>query len=350
MDQAAARPVPTMGSARVVAGLLVMLAAVAPAGAQDANREARPFFTGKTLRIIVGLPPGGGADAYARLVQRHFARHIAGAPSIIVQNMPGAGTLRSVMALAAAPEDGTVIGTFSSALITEAIAVPERVKVDFRKYAFVGNVSEDIRVCYVSGTLGLRNWEDLRARDLTQFGATATGTAGNVDTAVLRNLLGVRLKQVLGYAGSAEKRLALEKGEIDGDCGGWNVIPPDWIRERKVNVMVRMSPTVIGGLDGVPFGGDLVTDARDRRVYDFLVAPERLGRPFMVAGKVPAERLALLRSGFDAMVRDPGFLAEAEKLGLPVMPTAGADVDRQIAALYATPSDLVARARAIAGD
>jgi hypothetical protein len=348
MKNAKSRPIRGPLAARSAIAMACLCAAMAiwPAQAQ----ESKPFFAGKTLKIIVGLPPGGGADAYARLVQRHLARHITGAPSIIVQNMPGAGTLRSVMALAASPEDGTVIGTFSSALITEAIAVPERVKVDFRKYAFVGNVSEDVRVCYVWGAVGVRNWADLRSRDLIQFGATATGTAGNVDTAVLRNLLGVKLKQVLGYAGSAEKRLALEKGEIDGDCGGWNVIPPDWIRERKINVMVRMSPTLVAGLDGVPFGGDLLSDARDRNVYDFLVAPERLGRPFMVAGKVPAERLAILRSAFDAMVRDPAFLAEAEKSGMPVMPMPGIEVDRHIAALYATPADLVARARAIAGD
>ncbi|HXP13161.1 MAG TPA: hypothetical protein VN795_05820 [Stellaceae bacterium] len=342
------RPRITLRGGVAAVGLLALLAAVsAPAQAQG----AKPFFSGKTLKIIVGLPPGGGADAYARLVQRHLARHIAGAPSIIVQNMPGAGTLRSVMALAASPEDGTVIGTFSSALITEAIAVPERVKVDFRKYAFIGNVSEDIRVCYVWSAVGVRNWQDLRSRDLIQFGATATGTAGNVDTAVLRNLLGIKLKQVLGYAGSAEKRLALEKGEIDGDCGGWNVIPPDWLRDRKINVMVRLSPTRLAGLDdSVPFGGDLLSDARDRGVYDFLIAPERLGRPFMVAGKVPAERLVTLRAAFDAMVDDPLFLAEAEKLGLPVMPMKGEEVDRHIAALYATPADLVARAKAIAGD
>jgi hypothetical protein len=168
---------------------------------------------------------------------------------------------------------------------------------------------------------------------------------------MLRRLFGVRLKQVQGYAGSADKRLALEKGEIDGDCGGFTSIPEDWLRTGKITVMVRLSPTVLPGLDGhVPFGGDLLGDARDRMVYDFLTAPERLGRLFMVPAKIPADRVTALRDAFDAMVADPAFLAEARKFALTVTPMPGVEVDRRIAELYAAPPDLVALARTIAGE
>jgi tripartite-type tricarboxylate transporter receptor subunit TctC len=326
--------------------LLALLASV-PISA----RAETAFFSGKSLKIIVGMPPGGGVDSYARLVQRHLGRFLPGAPAIIVQNMPGAGSLRSVMALVNAPDDGTAVGTFSSSLITETIAVPARAKVDFRSFAFIGNVSEDIRVCYVRGELGVRGWSDLLARDQVVFGATAPGTSGNVDTAMLRNLFGVKLKQVQGYAGSADKRLALEKGEIDGDCGGWTSIPQDWLHAPKINIMVRLSPTLLPGIDGsVPFGGDLLREERDRKVYDFLTAPERLGRLFMMPAKVPPDRIAALRAAFDAMVSDATFLAEAQKSGLTVTPMPGAAVDRRIAELYATPPDVVARARTISGE
>ena len=309
------------------------------------------FFSGKTVKIIVGMPPGGGVDGYARLVQRHLARFLPGAPAIVVQNMPGAGSLRSVMALASSPEDGTTIGTFSSSLITEAITHPERVKVDFRGFAFIGNVSEDIRVCYLRSGLGVRSWRELEAREQVIFGATAPELSGNIDTAIVRNLLGVRLKQVQGYAGSADKRLALEKGEIDGDCGGFTSIPADWLRSGKVTLMIRLSPTLLPGLDGgVPFGGDLLRDARDRTVYDFLTAPERLGRLFMLSAKIPPDRMTALRSAFDVMVADAAFLAEAQKSALTVTPMPGAEVDRRISELYATTPDLLARARAIAGE
>ncbi len=336
---------------RGLLGPAVAAAVLASAQISVKAETARPFFSGKTVKMIVGMPPGGGVDAYARLVQRHLGRLVPGAPAIIVQNMPGAGSLRSVVALVNSPHDGTVIGTFSSSLITEAISAPERVKVDFRSFAFIGNVSEDIRVCYIRSASGVRSWQDLLARDQIIFGATAPGTSGNIDTAMLRNLFGVKLKQVHGYAGSADKRLALEKGEIDGDCGGWTSIPPDWLRDRKINVLIRLSPTLSAGMDrDVPFGGDLLRDERDRKIYNFLIAPERLGRLFMVPAPVPADRIAALRAAFDLMVADAAFLAEAQKFGLTVTPMTGGDVDRQVAELYATPADLVARARTIAGE
>jgi len=314
-------------------------------------QDTKPFFAGKTLRLIVGLPPGGGADAYARIVQRHLGRHIPGAPSIVAQNMPGAGSLRSVIALNTGADDGTVMAHFSSALLTEAITAPDKVRVDFRNYGWIGNVSEDVRVCYLRSASGVRDWQDMLKRDQVIFGATAPGNAGNVDTAMLRNLFGVKVKQVQGYAGSADKRLAVEKGEIDGDCGGWTSVPEDWLRERKINVMVRLSPTLVAGMDrGVPFGGDLVKDANERRIYDFLTAPERLGRLFMVAGQVPRDRVATLRRAFDAMVADPAFVAEAGKLRLLVTPMTGDEVTRRVADLFATPADLVARAKAITGE
>src|SRR5882762_10597461 len=140
------------------------LAALAPTLAQSAE-QARPFYAGKQITIVVGLPPGGGADTYARLVQRYLSRHIAGAPTILVQNMPGAGSLKSVVYLnTTAPTDGTVMVTFSSALINEALTAPQRVRADFRTYRWIGNVSEDVRVCYVWGASGVRNWQDMLGR------------------------------------------------------------------------------------------------------------------------------------------------------------------------------------------
>src|SRR5262244_1944423 len=183
--------------------------------------DVKAFYTGKTIKLFVGLPPGGGADAYARLVQRHFGRFVPGAPRIVSQNMPGAGSLRSVMALTSSPDDGTAMVHFSSALLTEAITAPDKVKLDFRSFNFIGNVSEDVRVCYVRSASGIRTWAAMLAANLVVFGATAPGTAGNVDTAMLRNLFGIKLRQVQGYAGSADKRIAIERGEIDGDCGGF---------------------------------------------------------------------------------------------------------------------------------
>jgi len=318
-----------------------------------AQAAERPFYAGKTINLIVGEPPGGGSDAYARLLSRHLAKHVAGAPAIIVQNMPGGGTLKAVVYVnTTAPTDGTVMATFSSALIEVALTAPQRVRVDFRKYGWVGNISEDVRVCYVWGASGVKNFNDMRARAKPLFwGATAPGTAGNADSAMLQNLFGMKIRSVQGYAGSADKRLAVERREIDGDCGGWTSVPEDWLREKKINVVVRLSPTLVPGMDqALPFGGDLVKDARERALYDFLTAPERLGRLFMVSDKVPPDRLAALRAGFDAMVADAAFRAEATRMRLLVTPMTGNEVVRHIAELYAAPPEIVATARTILGE
>jgi tripartite-type tricarboxylate transporter receptor subunit TctC len=341
-----------MGASAVrVSRLPVALAIAAmPVLAQAAER---PFYADKTLNLIVGEPPGGGSDAYARLLSRHLAKHIPGAPAIIVQNMPGAGTLKAVMYVnTTAPTDGTVMATFSSALIEQALTAPQRVRVDFRNYGWIGNISEDVRVCYVWGASGVKNFRDMLAREKPLFwGATAPGTAGNADSAMLQNLLGVKIRAVQGYAGSADKRLAVERREIDGDCGGWTSVPEDWLRGKKINVVVRLSPTLVAGMDkALPFGRDLVKDARERTLYDFLTAPERLGRLFMVSNKVPPDRVAALRAGFDAMVADPAFRGEANRIRLLVAPMTGDEVVRHIAELYAAPPDIVAKAKTILGE
>ena len=137
------------------------------------------------------------------------------------------------------------------------------------------------------------NWQDFLARKQVVFSASAPGTAGYVDTAMLRDLFGVHLRQINGYPGSAEKRLAVEKGEVDGSCGGWTAMPDNWLSEYKINVIVRLSPTLVPGMDNsVPFAGDLVKSERERAIFNFLMAPEKLGRLFMVSGRVPADRVA----------------------------------------------------------
>lgn len=327
--------------------LLALLCGLDSSRAQDAGS----FYSGKTIDLIVGLPPGGAADAYARLLQRHLTAHLPGAPSIVVENVPGAGGMKSVKYLQSLPADGTAMATFSSGLLTEAITSPAQVNFDFRRQSWIGNVSEDARICYLWHTAGVRNWADLLARQEVVFSASAPGTAGFVDAAMLRELFGVHVRQINGYPGSAEMRLAVEKGEVDGSCGGWTATPDDWLRDGKINVVVRLSPTLLPGMDRrIPFAGDLVKSERERAIFAFLVAPEKLGRLFMVQGAVPAGRVAALRRAFDATVADPAFLRDAADFRLTVTPMPGDDVARDIAALYATPPDLVARAKAIAGE
>src|SRR5687767_11143729 len=188
------------------------------AGAQD----VADFYKGKTVRIVVGFSAGGGYDHYARVVSRHLGRHIPGNPTVIVQNMPGAASLKSVRYLAsAAPADGTVINAFNPGLIIQSITVPQKIATNFLDFGWLGSVTEDFRVCHTWNGTGIRTWQDLLKHPRVNFGVTGAGTASYIDSRMLGDLFGVKVHQVSGYPGSTEKRIAIERGELDGDCIGW---------------------------------------------------------------------------------------------------------------------------------
>jgi hypothetical protein len=164
-------------------------------------------------------------------------------------------------------------------------------------------------------------------------------------------MFGIAVRHVTGYAGSAEQRLAIERGELDGDCGAWSSVPPDWISNRKVNPVISFAPVQIPGLPpGVPFAGDLAPSQEAKEVLDILMNADALGRPFVVSKQVPADRLAILRTAFDATTRDAQFLAETDKLDLPVVgPISGPEAEQLVASIYAASPRLIARAQAIVG-
>ena len=306
----------------------------------------------KPLTIVVGSSAGGGYDTYARVLARHIGRHLPGQPGIIVQNMPGASSLKAVQYLdAAAPKDGSVMTAFNPGLITESLLNPGRIRFRFSELAWIGSITRDLRVCYAWAATGIKTWDDLTASKRFNMGAPAPGTSSFINAAVLKNLFGIAVHQVTGYPGSAEQRLAIERGELDGDCGAWSSVPPEWISNRRVNPLLKLAPLPIPGLAAdVPFIGDLAASLEARNLLDVLTAPDALGRPFVAARQVPADRVAIMRQAFDRTMQDVQFLAEMAKLDLPVSdPIPGVQAEKIIASIYAAPSALVARAQEIVG-
>jgi tripartite-type tricarboxylate transporter receptor subunit TctC len=325
-------------------GTLTIAAAIASAPGAAA---AEDFYKGKTVTIVVGFSPGGGYDTYARTLARHIGDHIAGNPTVIVQNMPGAGSLTAVRYLdATAPKDGTVITTFNPGQITESLTDPGKVKLKFSEYAFVGSITRDFRVCYAWGATGIKNWDDLAKANEFVLGATAPGVGAYVNGAVLRNVFGFKIRQVVGYPGSAEQRLAIERGELHGDCGSWSSIPPEWIAENKINPLVRFSPVSTPDMPkNIPFAGDLAKTDEQKRILKIVGAPGELGRPFIMSKQVPQDRLEIIRAAFDATMRDKEFLSDAEKQRLPVYPADGKEAAEIISEIYASPPELVEKAK-----
>ncbi len=324
---------------------IVVASALAPAHAQ----APAEFYKGKNVAVLVGFSPGGGYDQYARLLSRHMGRHIPGAPDMMVQNLPGAGSLNAVRQIdATQAKDGTVIGAFNPGLITESLTDPVRTKFNFSEVAWVGSITRDFRVCYLWSKLGVRNWDEMLKRKEVIFGGTGKGTGNYVNGAILRNLFGVNVKQVLGFPGSAEQRLAIERGELDGDCGSWSSVPVEWIKDNKITPIVTFSPVDSPDLPkGVPYLGKFATTAEQREVLELLSAAGELGRPYIMSKAVPADRLQVMRKAFDETMKDQAFLADAEKLLLPVNPIGGAEAEKIIAGIYKSSPAIVAKAKEV---
>jgi tripartite-type tricarboxylate transporter receptor subunit TctC len=326
-------------------GLALALSVPLPQGAS----AQESFYKGRTVTIVVGYSAGGGYDQYARLVARHLGRHIPGNPNVIVQNMPGAASMTSVRHLDAnAAKDGTVITTFDPGLVLETIAAPETYKVRFSDFQWVGTLLRDIRICYASTASGVGTWDDMMKRKEFLIGNTARGSNAYVNGAILRKVFVAPVRQISGYPGSNEQRLALERGELEGNCGSWTAIPQDWIVNHKINALVRFSPKRPADMPAsVPFVNELATSQQQKDLLDVLNGSGELGRPFIVAKAVPADRVAMLRTALVTMIKDDGFLAEAQKQNLLLDPVSGEEAEKIIATIYAASPELTRKVKEV---
>jgi tripartite-type tricarboxylate transporter receptor subunit TctC len=337
-----------MAAARSLCGILVALALVVsfPAS-RSALAQDDGFYKGKTVTLVVGYSVGGGYDQYARALARHLGRHIPGNPNVLVQNMPGAASLTGVRYLdATAPKDGTVITMFDPGLITESLASPDVFKVKFADYQWIGTMLRDIRICYAWAATGIKTWDDMMKRKEFPIGTTAKGSNAYVNGAILRKIFNAPVRQIAGYPGSNEQRLALERGELEGNCGSWSAMPQDWIVNRKISPLVRFSPQRPADMpESVPYVSDLATTQEQKDLLAILNASGELGRPFIVAKQVPAARVKVLREAFEATLKDEAFLAEAQKQSLPLDPVTGEEAEKIITMIYAAPPELARKVK-----
>ena len=332
-------------AALLAVAAMVMLAPRA-GGAQD-------FYRGKTVTILVSTSPGGGFDAIGRILARHLGATIPGKPAVIVQNMPGAGGGTAVRYLDnGAAKDGTVITIFNVGLIGDSLLAPQRTQIDFRNYAWIGSVAENLAVCYLWHSVGPKNIAEMRAHGRLNYGSTgAGGGAAYMNIMILKNIFGVDIRLVSGYPGSAEYALAIERGELDGGCDSWSSIPETWIAGDKIAPIYRAGTSQPPDMKpGVPILDEIAPDSHARAVVHLLNAANELGRPFVASRGVPAERIAVLRHAFAQAVADPAFIAEAAKARLPVSPRLGEQALKIVDEIYATPPDIVAAARKIIGE
>jgi tripartite-type tricarboxylate transporter receptor subunit TctC len=316
--------------------------------ASPAHAQA-DFYKGKTVNIVVGFTPGGGYDLNGRAVAKHIAKHIPGNPNVIVQNAPGAGSLSAVRNLdATLPRDGTAIVTFNPGLVTQSIVQPETVKVDFRNLAWVGVVAADYRVCYGFGPKGVKTWDDMMSRKEFILGGTGKSAGNYINGAILRHVFNAPVRQILGFPGSAEQRIAIERGELDGDCGSYSSIPPAWLNEKKVHPFVRFSEKRTEEIpESAVYIGTFAKTDEQRALLNVLSGGDEIGRPFIMSKQVPADRLAIIRQAFMATMKDPAFAADLEKLGHPLQPLPGDAAEAIVAKMSSASPEVLKKARVI---
>jgi tripartite-type tricarboxylate transporter receptor subunit TctC len=311
------------------------------------------FYRGRTVSLIVGYSVGGGYDTYARILARHIGRHIPGNPTVVVQNMPGAGSLKAANFIYnVAAKDGTVIGTFGRGIAMEPLIGTSPAQFDATKFLWLGSGTNEAAVVVTWQPRQIATWADMTTKPFT-VGGEGSGSDPDVYALMLKNVFGVKLKLISGYPGTAEMALAIERGEVDGRASwSWSSlksVKPDWIADKKVNLPVQLNLTKSADLPGVPLIGDFATTDRQRQIIKLVVSRQLMGRPFMAPPGIPADRQAALRKAFAETMTDPEFLNEAKARAQEVDPVSGPELDKLLAELYATPKDVVAETKAAIG-
>jgi tripartite-type tricarboxylate transporter receptor subunit TctC len=313
------------GNGIKLASLAAALVIAQPMGAAIAQDPAA-FSKGKTVQAVIGYPPGSTFELYLRVYTRHVAKHIPGNPTVIVQHMPGAGSLTATTYLAnVAPKDGSVFGMPNPVNTIEPLLDPARTKFDARNFAWIGSLNTEISTCSFWAK-DLKTLDDMRKREVT-VGSTGPASGSTVDAVVLGNLLGLKIKVVTGYRVLSDIRLASERGEVDGFCGllvsGLKTDFADPWKSGALSVAVQMGLSKHPDLPNVPNAFDLVTKEEDKQLFRLIFGPWAYGRPIFAPPGTPADRVAVLRAAFKATLADPEFVAETAKLNVEISPLDG---------------------------
>lgn len=338
----------SIGPALAVTAIVITMMAKPTSGRADPVAD---FYRDKSIELLIGFGPGGGFDSYARLLARHLGNFIPGNPSVVPRNMPGGGGLVVANHLYnVVPRDGRHIAIFGPFNAMEPLFGNAAAKFDPASFTWIGNMNLEVEGCGVWRTSGVQTLKDLRSK-LTRFGSSGKASTTNRSTLALKSLIGAKAQVVQGYRGSREINIAMQRGEVDAMCGiSVSSAIAEWHQDLKngnMKIIVQL------GLKNHPFFGDAaniydhIRSEEDRRVAEFIFRPNEIGRPIAAPPLLPPERAAALREAFIKTMRDPEFLADAEKRRLLIDPMPGQEISQIFTALQQQPKAIAERAKAI---
>ena len=331
------------------AGLILTLLACLPGFA--AAQSVESFYKGKTITLIVGFTTGGTYDADARLLARHLGKHLPGTPSVIVQNMIGAGSSSAILHLYRnAAHDGSVIGMVARNYPIDPLFSKTGVEYDPVKFGPIGSTSSDLAVAVTWHTSPVQKFTDLFQTPLT-VGATAYVDNTGRFPLLTRNLTGAKINIVIGYPGGNEVTAALERGEVDGSFGwSWGSLKSrgkQWLDQKKVTIIFQLGLKKAKELPEIPSIMDYAKTERDRQALELIFASQAFAWPFIAPPQIPPDRLAALRRGFDETMRDEAFKADAARIGIEVEPMSGEEMDALIRRIWSFDHSVVERVEAL---
>jgi tripartite-type tricarboxylate transporter receptor subunit TctC len=335
-------------------GILVAVTFLALSGLASSTATADPiedFYRGKSISMIIATAPGGDYDLRARLVSRHMGRHIPGNPTVVPRNMPGGVGLQAMNFMAnVAPKDGTTIHAIMQNMSTHQALGGTGVEFDTRKFFWIGNTTDTPNVINSWHTTDIRTIQDVMTRVLV-VGAPGQATNSVYYPKALNDLVGTKFRIVSGYPGGNDVNLAMERGEVGGrgsnSWASWKATKPDWLRDKKIFMLVQIALKRDPELADIPTMIELAKTDEDRAVMTFLSADVPIARSYVTNPGVPAERVQALRRAFDATMKDPQLLAEAAKLNMDLRPTTGEESQRYSDLIANTPVNILAKAKAI---
>jgi len=336
-------------------GVVLSLVATASVFAAPApGQGVAEFYKGKTVSVVIGYPPGGGFDATARLLIRHMPRHLPGNPVMIARNMPGAGSLRAANYLfGVAPKDGTEFGIIGPSVPFGPLWSRDGVSFEATKFNWLGSLDRWTSIAFVWHTAKAQTL-DAAMRTEVVVGATGAGDMTVTFPRLTNALLGTKFRVVPGYQGTPDLSLAIERGEVEGRLGWcWDCLKldkPNWVKEKKITVLLQFAFKKDPELPDVPLVMDLARNEADRQIMQLAFGNLEMARPFLAPPDVPADRIAALRSALEATARDPAFLEEARKLNMPISVASSREIETLLRDVYATPQPIVDRAAKIIND
>jgi len=318
--------------------------------------QAQSAYDGKTLRIVVGLAAGGGFDTYARVLARHLGKHIPGNPTVVVENMTGAGSLISANHLyKVAKPDGLTMGHFVGSLFLGQAMGQPGIEFDARRFEFVGAAVKLDNVCALtkaSSVTSLDQW--MAAKTPVKLGGSGPGTPTDNVPRILRAALGLPIQVVTGYKGTSQIRLAAESGEVAGGCWSWESMRVTWrgaLETGDAVVVIQITPNGFPDLSTVPLATSLAKTEKARRLIEVgLQAPSAFSSPFVLPPDTPKDRVQMLRKAFQETLKDPAFITDANKAKLTIDPVSGEDLERMVAALFTLDPPLLAELKKILYD